>query len=401
MASQPQTKSRNRKIEPLNWRGNVDAPALKGLVSFLDVRPEDLNRGFRPVDTSSPIVDTSPDDNMSPVDDTPPVAVSSPVPDLSSMPRPSIGPKSSPVEVLSTGRTVYRSPQRAANMVEGDVPTLNRKIIRCRIAQDGHTPAEESVYKVLWDASTGDHTVRMGYAELAAKTRLSKKTISRLVPSLLEKLAIEVLDQYRSGELIPKNYKIFSYKEILDRRRDAGMEYVIRTKGVIFVTSTGEPVLGGREEIESSWGPRVVPSPVDISHPVDELSTGETLKVSECLNRWWTVDEAAAVQLIRSCREIRSDASVDEIVFFAEEKLHLARTNRSITNPTGFVLSTVPQCFSGQTFESFRARRADSLRIVAEEEERKGREARALERWLQKKANGILNDSTSSEAERG
>ena len=73
-------------------------------------------------------------------------------------------------------------------------------------------------------------------------------------------------------------------------------------------------------------------------------------QVSQALNRYWSVDQAAAVQLLRDCRRVRADARADEIAFFVGEKLELARGNRSITNPTGLVLATVPQSFAGSTF---------------------------------------------------
>src|SRR5271156_1324940 len=48
MAGQLGQTSRNRKkIEPLNWAEAANAPALKGMVSFLDIKPEDIRNGQR------------------------------------------------------------------------------------------------------------------------------------------------------------------------------------------------------------------------------------------------------------------------------------------------------------------------------------------------------------------
>jgi hypothetical protein len=123
-------------------------------------------------------------------------------------------------------------------------------------------------------------------------------------------------------------------------------------------------------------------------------------RVSQELNRFWAVDEAAAVQLIKSCRGIREDATADEIAFFVAEKLYLARESRTITNPTGFIISTVPQCFVGQTFVSFRRRRAESLRMAAEEKARKAQEDEAMKAYFRREAKAVLANPNSSEKRR-
>ncbi len=48
MAVQPQKpKSRKKQIEPLDWSTMSQSPALKGMVSFLEVTPEDIRRQQR------------------------------------------------------------------------------------------------------------------------------------------------------------------------------------------------------------------------------------------------------------------------------------------------------------------------------------------------------------------
>lgn len=396
---------RNNKIQPLDWKEASQSPALKGMVSFLEISQETIHRGanystlptLRPVDTSSPgdtlsIVHLSlPVDMALPVDIASPMDDPAPMDDMSPMEDTSTGDVSSPIDEVSTGQNV--AVRQTPGMVVGEVPTLNRRIIRCRLAQDAHTSAEESLYKVLWEDTTpADRTVRIGYAELASRTRLSRKTVGRLLQSLKAKLAIETLDEHRSMELVPKNYRIYSYKEILDRRREAGMEYVIRMNGILFVTAAGIPLNGA--------GKQGTESPVDDLSPGDNSSTGDIQIISGQLNRFWTVDEGAASQLLRSCRSLRPDATAEEIAFFVQEKVALVHANRSITNPTGFVLATVPQCFAGETFLRFRARRNENLRIAAEEAERQGREVAELKEWFRHRAESVLADPASSAAQR-
>jgi hypothetical protein len=45
MAGQGKTTTRNRKIEPLDWAETANSPALKGMMSFLDIKPEEVRSG--------------------------------------------------------------------------------------------------------------------------------------------------------------------------------------------------------------------------------------------------------------------------------------------------------------------------------------------------------------------
>jgi hypothetical protein len=138
--------------------------------------------------------------------------------------------------------------------------------------------------------------------------------------------------------------------------------------------------------------------------PDNEAGDGNEVRiVSEALNRYWPVDQAAAEQLLRSCRRIRPDARAEEVVFFISEKLELARTNRNITNPTGLVLATVPQSFVGATFEQFRERMERQTTLAEEERVRQQREREELRQWLveeREKNELIVNDQTKTQHER-
>jgi hypothetical protein len=104
--------------------------------------------------------------------------------------------------------------------------------------------------------------------------------------------------------------------------------------------------------------------------------------------------------LLRACRKIRPDAEAEEIAFFVVEKLELTRANRSITNPVGLILATVPQSFSGHSFEIFRQRRRESLRLAKEEAVRKADEDRMMNEWMTKDAKKTLANPSSSEKQR-
>jgi hypothetical protein len=294
------------------------------------------------------------------------------------------------------------------------------------------------LYRVLWEEGRpetanplGSRLVRIGYAELANKARLHKANVRLNLASLTAKLAIEQNGDFNSRDMIAKAYRVLSYKEILERRRAAGLEFVIRHKNVVFVTESGDPIplAGLPPKNKSKQRTDGAQLPAKTVYPVSETPTGsdshtvsvtqpvrDTLIgndsptgseyesdlacVSKAFNTFWTVDDVASEQLLRACRKIRPDAEAEEIAFFVVEKLELTRANRSITNPVGLILATVPQSFSGHSFEIFRQRRRESLRLAKEEAVRKADEDRMMNEWMIKDAKKTLANPSSSEKQR-
>jgi hypothetical protein len=242
------------------------------------------------------------------------------------------------------------------SVVRGSIPSQNRKIRKCRLSQDAHSAGEETLYRILWEEGKPEsanplasRTVRIGYAELANRARMHKANVRLNLANLTAKLAIEQSGDFSSRDMIAKSYRVLSYKEILESRRAAGLEYVIRQKNVVFVTATGVPIeLPGLPQAKKGKKNSAYDTqPVGDSHPVGEtLPDSEALIgsengfdlqadlvcVSKAMNTYWTVDDAATDQLIRACRKIRPDAQAEEIAFFVREKLELARSNRNIVS---------------------------------------------------------------------
>jgi hypothetical protein len=463
MAGQAKHTSRNRKIEPLNWAEAANSPALKGMMSFLDIKPEEVRSGhFKDVpngldsrvdpigdtltgsDTLIPTIEEKPvspkaviemrpirlsaatslpvSPERSPVSDTPPV--SDPLPDSDSLPDSELLPVSVSHPVSNT-LPVSESSQVAINVVRGSVPSQNRKIRKCRLSQDAHSAGEETLYRILWEEGKpvsanplGSRTVRIGYAELANRARMHKANVRLNLASLAAKLAIEQSGDFSSRDMIAKSYRVLSYKEILERRRTAGLEYVIRQKNVIFVTPTGVPIeLPGlpqakKEKKDPTYDTRPVSDapPVGESLPDSETRTGsengfdlqadDMACVSKAMNTYWSVDDAATDQLIRACRKIRPDAQAEEIAYFVREKLELTRTNRNITNPIGLILATVPQSFSGYSFDTFRQRRQESKRLAEEERLRKEEDDRRMRVWMVRHARETLANPNAKDKQK-
>ncbi len=323
-----------------------------------------------------------------------------------------------PKPTYFVGTDQYPRPQRRMPMLQGDVVWQNRKIRKCILAQDAHSQGEDALFSTMWNAAkpdaadpSGSRTLRIGYAELSQKSRMHRSNIRINIAGLRAKLAIEVLDEHDSRDVMPRLYRLYSYKEILERRRAAGLEYVIRKKSVVFVTETGEIVpLPGlpkpsvrktQKALVESNGREAVDLPAYDAR-AEQLDL-DVRQISDAMSQHWPVDEAAAQQLLRQCRSVRRDAEIGEIVFFINEKLQIALTNKNIKNPTGLILATVPQCFEGATFQEFRRRRNEALRLAAEEQERKRQQERDLEAWLNGKMQelrAVADDDSQSEAVR-
>jgi hypothetical protein len=467
MAETQRRRSSRYKIEPLNYAEAALSPALKGMTSFLDVSPENVrNQDFHAFGPQiSTAVQTYPVDEVYSGDETPPVVEA-----VTSLPRSRVVPKSRIVTAITSKRiaSVESSPIHDAvtevetlppvetlvaiettpvvEMIPGDetptgvisfsafkddvIPGRGRsKIRRCVLAQDGHSLGEEAIYQVLWRTGkpengdpNGSRTNRMGAADIGFKVNMAKKNVRQNISRLFEKLALEIVEDFETVSSQARLYRIYSYKQILERRRASGLEYVLRNKGVVFCTSDGMELVtspayvsspGGKTSIKpappkkrrSSSAPEPPNYPQTLAAKQGEgISEDADLKlVSQALNRYWSVDQAAAVQLLRACRKVRSDARADEIAFFVQEKLELARTSRTITNPTGLILATVPQSFVGSTFDEFRQRMERRAKLAAEEDQRRKEDQAQLTAWILKdreRYESIVGDPSKSEKER-
>jgi len=106
-------------------------------------------------------------------------------------------------------------------------------------AEEGHSHTEQHVYEALWSrAAVYDRESReitIGLGTMSHHVRLSLNNCRLNIRSLIRKLAVEELRSEQCEQKVGKTYRIYSSAAILKRRKMAGLEWVIRTKGVIFV----------------------------------------------------------------------------------------------------------------------------------------------------------------------
>jgi hypothetical protein len=106
-------------------------------------------------------------------------------------------------------------------------------------AQTGHTPSEHAVYVAMWRmlASAGsDAESREGLRPMrliAEKVSLSVRNLRRVLHSLMDKLAVDVTEYEDKTKSIPRRYRVWSPRMVVERRRRAGYTCVYRNRNLI------------------------------------------------------------------------------------------------------------------------------------------------------------------------
>jgi len=303
----------------------------------------------------------------------------------------------------------------------GEIVPASR-VKRIRLAQDVLSPAEESVYDTLWGVKStaafkeereSYRIVQAGYDFLMKRTRLSKKTIQRIVDRLMDKgfIAIEKpADIYLRSSTV---YRVFAYRAVLDRQAQKGRFHVAKIgPGFVYVREVADPraqpglnlstvvaVIPSTEGGFSRSTERIpvpatgdeedtttvvtaatslrqrrevsTPSSRDGSGPVggpmapaETTDAGEVRELRTMLERYLGfIDDDATRQLLRQCRLRAADCRLQEIAYFVSHKM---RTVNGIHNPVGFILTAVPRHFENNGHSSVRV-------FLEEEAERRKR----------------------------
>jgi len=309
------------------------------------------------------------------------------------------------VAVDGTGSPVDRQHTRSGRpewTTQKGEPISASRVQRIRLAQDVLTPNEQAVYDALWKTPDcrGEkvkvfRVVSAGRKILARHSRLSTKTIQRVIPKLKAKDFIEVEQPANSYLGTPTVYRVFAYGEVLRRQNHKGHLHVAKIgPGLSFAY----PLIDDRDGTDlvqlatgvdgSVNGLPAAPSPMSAGvnlnmSPGNMLTTGtvDSLHVStvvnrspiyigiddldieseativyQALSRFGNVDAECLARLIGDCRQRVPDCSPQEIRHFIDLKgRDLTNPHRRIQSPIGFLVKTVPRCFEGPPFRQFRA----------------------------------------------
>jgi hypothetical protein len=226
----------------------------------------------------------------------------------------------------------------------------------------------------------------IGLRTLAELSRMAYSNCKANVRSLVAKRAIDEGEgfSYTDG----RTYIIYSFREILRRRRAAGQTHVIRNRGVAFVDPvTGRPVSSAPDSDASLTG---VPASAPGALATDRSGAPSTLEsnapaagahirnrqlirnttqespsflaavVSALRRHVPDVDDEAAGDLWNRCIENELSAQVWEVVHFID----LKAGKPGIGMPLGFLLTAVPKCFLGDSYRQFREERYRARQAV-------------------------------------
>ena len=256
----PKRSKRRPAMEPLGWDEIVSQPGMGGYLSFLNgplplphlqrSQPvpdpgaeshSEANRNTVPKplaeSAASPAVLTGPQlDTIVSPDETAPEVLSDP------------GPVFAPAPVTTSGPAQPLKLKTPEVVSIPAVPRQRLRIRRCAATHDGHSLGEEVLYQALWKAAAAEsaeiRTVVIGWRGMSQLCRMTPKNCKINTQRLIRKLALEILSPYNTPESIGTTYRVYSDQAILQRRREAGLEWVVRSRGVEFVDpATGISVL--------------------------------------------------------------------------------------------------------------------------------------------------------------
>jgi hypothetical protein len=276
-----------------------------------------------------------------------------------------------------------------------DTPFHRRIRIReTATVQDGHSLAEQAVYDAMYRAGkpyqADSRLLTIGLRTLAELSRMAYSNCKANVRSLVEKLAIDESEEFSYTE--GRTYVVYSFREILRRRKAAGLTHVIRTRGVAFVDPvTGKPLKGisllessapdsnapepsAPDPVQGAFAPSKPGAPEDrqssapapaaliknshwMRHSGQASSSAVDAIVAALRSHIPDVDDEAAALLWQRCRANAPAASAGEIVHF----IHLKAGKPGIRMPLGFLLTAVPKCFLGDSYRQFREERERAL----------------------------------------
>ena len=142
-----------------------------------------------------------------------------------------------------------------------------------------HTASEQRIYSVMYreTLSKGQTERHFGFKELCVKTGIrSDRTIRLALDGLQEKLSVEIVS-YSHGNPLGPRYRVYDPKEIVKRRKAAGMEIDTQSKRITSTpVPTGVPTgvgTGVRTGV-GTGGKNYGSTPVESTGVTPVLSTG-------------------------------------------------------------------------------------------------------------------------------
>jgi hypothetical protein len=227
---------------------------------------------------------------------------------------------------------------------------------------------------------------------------MTTKNLRIALDRLVEKLAIEELQTFDRGTRVARTWKVYSYKSILERRKAAGMEWVVRDRGVRFIDPGSIPVkptrvvmpepliTTGVKSTESTPVGRGQTTAVKSTPPfLGQLSSPEPRQMSTAaappivataiIDVFGFVDDDALKTLVRKCKDNAPDATDQEIAELGTMTARRLARMRNVDNHVGLLIAQTAKCFLGEPFAIYRREKQENeRRYAAMMQEDQGRE---------------------------
>jgi hypothetical protein len=357
MQSNPKKRSRHKvELEPISMDEILAAPGMSGFVSILDPPEKVPHLQALVNDIKDVPLDKLSDAALKArtIPETGRDAETTPYPE------PLIAPEARKGPEIKTAPEAQGDTRSALPSYRVHAPMLNGRYVRRAVtAQEGHSAGEEILYQALWNCryahpeSVETKILTIGWKAMSKLARLTPRNTKRNCQSLIAKLAIEQLAGENSRESIGRTYRVYSYKAIEERRQAAGLQWVTRSRGVLFVPAPpiwqpglNEPGAETVPETKRDPGPYQIPT--SVAQVFQEYLPG--------------AEQRSVAELVRRCREKAPDATDDEIAYFLRQKAELMFRMGTVKSPMVFLSTAVPRCLEG-----------DSLRLLREAELKRAR----------------------------
>ena len=243
--------------------------------------------------------------------------------------------------------------------------------------QQGHSSGEQCLYAAMWQAgskvSEDFRLLIIGWGRLGQLANLTPGNARIACGRLIEKLAVEVIAPEDSAKRTGRTYRIWSYKKVVERRKEAGLEWYTKTRGVEFVRpGPDQPTARARWDAFHRTVTETVTVPESVTMPDSETgarfdsirttvpdSGRDSLKQFESIEsshasssmvaaiaRDLVVDDDVARHIVRRTLAVAPDFTERHIVGIAQAKIRQMGRG-GIRNAPGFLMTAIPEAAGG------------------------------------------------------
>ena len=262
------------------------------------------------------------------------------------------------------------------------------RVYRCITVQDGHSFAEDRLYNALWHyrhskaETENSRLVSIGWDRMAQAAGMTPKNAKRNCLSLIKKLAIEKVKGHNSEQRVGTTYRVFSYTAIVKRRKEAGLEYIVRNRGgVTFVpapestkdtvSSEGTVSTEGTDSLSTQDTDTVVTegsplSQIEVKESQREQPSSSSVAVVADAVRPYLrlIDDNAVKIVLAQIRITEPEYSVNEVVHIGTMVAAKIAGQENVSNPVGLWIKQVPKLFPSAELKVFRAAEKGQTTVV-------------------------------------